>query len=431
MVIVILLGVTIPIQSGRFLGLAQMFKEQLEQLEKRIDLYQGVLSNGFSSLRFPVDMEKNYSWRSNVNFMKSSRGILAFGILLYLSFGLTDYALGQEHKNSLWLIRVLVSGILLASLAIIFSRKMIRWVVSAVTLGMIIIGLSILVFINILNEPYSYAYHLGLIPWQVFILISLRSYLRPIIVASLTVFISYILFTYNQDLQPYHPEVDALRDALRPVFIMFWGLFIGMGIYLGYFMERSSRIDYIKNRLLELDAQRLTLLSEELHLLSTTDGLTGMANRRHFENCYDSEWRRAVRAQDSLAIIMIDIDYFKNYNDTYGHQAGDECLKQVSHALMAYAQRSGELIARYGGEEFVVLLPKMSLVGVQHIAEGMCHKISELGIEHKGSDRNRVTISIGIAAMIPGLQDNSDSLLKESDRMLYQAKASGRNCVVS
>jgi diguanylate cyclase (GGDEF)-like protein len=408
----------------------QMFNEQLEQLEKQISRYQGLLSFGFNKLRFPSDMEENYSWRSNLKFTKSSRGMLAFGILFYLSFGLTDYALGQEHKDTLWFIRVLVSGTLLVGLAILFNRQMIRWIVLAVTLGMIIIGLSIIVFISILDEPYSYAYHLGLIPWQVFILISLRSYLRPIIVASLTVFISYIIFTYNQDLQPYHPEIDALVLDVRPLYILFWGLLIAMGLYLGYFMERSSRIDYIKNRLLELDAQRLTLLSEELHLLSTTDSLTGMANRRHFESCYDSEWRRAVRAQDSLAIIMIDIDFFKNYNDEYGHQAGDECLKQVSAALMTYAQRSGELIARYGGEEFIVLLPRMSLAGAQHIAESMCRKISQLGIGHKGSDQERVTISIGIAAMIPSLQDGPDSLLKDSDRMLYQAKANGRNCVV-
>ncbi|MBL4797155.1 MAG: GGDEF domain-containing protein [Oleispira sp.] len=409
----------------------QMFNEQLEQLEKQINRYQSLLSSGFNKLRFSADIEKDYSWRSNVNFTKASRGILSVGILFYLSFGLMDHALGQEHKDTLWFIRILVAGILLTGLAILFNRQLIRWIVLAVTLGMIIIGLSILVFINLLNEPYSYAYHLGFIPWQVFILISLRSYLRPIIVSSLTIFISYIIFSYNQDLQPYSPEVDALVDDVRPIFILFWGLLIAMGVYLGYFMERSCRIDYVKNRLLALDAQRLTLLSEELHLLSTTDSLTGMANRRHFENCYDSEWRRAVRAQDSLAIIMIDVDFFKNYNDEYGHQEGDKCLKQVSSALMTYAQRSGEMIARYGGEEFIVLLPRMSLAGAQHIAESMCRKISQLGIEHKASEEGMVTISIGIAAMIPTVQDVPDILLKDSDRMLYQAKANGRNCVAS
>ena len=409
----------------------QLFNEQLEQLEKQINRYQGLLSSGFNKLSFPAEIEKDYRWRTGANFIKSSRGILAFGILFYLSFGLMDHALGKEHKDSLWFIRVSVSGALLVGLAVIFNRHLIRWVVMAVTLGMIIIGLSILLFISMLDEPYSYAYHLGLIPWQVFILISLRSYVRPIIIASLTVFISYIVFSYNQELQPYNSEIDALVDDVRPIYILFWGLLITMGIYLGYFMERSSRIDYVKNRLLALDAQRLTLLSEELHLLSTTDGLTGMANRRHFESCFDAEWRRAVRGQDSLALIMIDIDFFKNYNDEYGHQAGDACLKRVSEALMSYAQRSGELAARYGGEEFVVLLPRMSLAGAQHIAESMCHKISELGIEHRGSEKKRVTISIGVAAMIPSLQDDIETLLRDSDRTLYQAKANGRNCVVS
>lgn len=409
----------------------QMFNEQLKQLEKQINGYQGLLSSGFNKLRFPVDIEQDYSWRSNVKFIKASRSILSFGVLFYLLFALTDNALGQEHRHTLWLIRALVAGTLLTGLVVLFKRQLTRWIVPAITFGMIIIGLSLLVFISILSEPYNYAYHLGLIPWQVFILISLRSYLRSIMAASLIVFCSYIVFCYSQGMQPYDPEVDALVNNLRPIYILFWGFLIAMGGYLGYFMERSSRIDYIKNRLLELDAQRLTLLSEELQLLSTTDSLTGMANRRHFENCYDSEWRRAVRTQDSLAIIMIDIDFFKNYNDEYGHQGGDECLKEVSAALMLHAQRSGELIARYGGEEFIVLLPRMSLAGAQHVAETMCYKINQLGIEHNASDLKKVTISLGVAAVIPNLEDNPDTLIKDADRMLYQAKASGRNCVVS
>jgi diguanylate cyclase (GGDEF)-like protein len=409
----------------------QIFNGQLKQLEKQINLYQGLLSFGFKKLRFPADIEKDYDWRSSVKFIKASRGMLSAGVLFYLLFSLTDNTLGQEHKQTLWLIRILVAGMLLTGLAILFNRQLIRWVVPSVTFGMIILGLSLLIFISILDVPYSYAYHLGLIPWQVFIIISLRSYLRPIMVASLTVFVSYILLYYTQDIQPYDPEVDAFINDVHPIYILFWGFLIVMGGYLGYFMERSARIDYIKNRLLELDAQRLTLLSEELHLLSTTDSLTGMANRRHFENCYDSEWRRAVRAQDSLAIIMIDIDFFKNYNDEYGHQGGDECLRQVSSALMLYAQRSGELIARYGGEEFIVLLPKISLASAQHIAETMCGEVNQLDIEHKASEQKRVTISLGVAAMIPSLQDDPDALIKDADRMLYQAKADGRNRVVS
>ncbi len=406
-----------------------MFNEHLEQLEKQINRYRALLS-GYKKLYFPKDIEQDYKSHSNLIFIKSSRNVLSFGVLFYLAFGITDYALGQENKDTLWLIRVFIAGTLLSGIAILFSRRLIRWVVLIVTLGMIVIGLSILVFIHILDEPYSYAYHFGFIPWQVFILISLRSFLKPIIVASLTVFFSYIIFSYNQVLQPYSPEIDGMVDDARGLFILFWSLLIAMGVYLGYFMELSSRIDYVKNHLLELDSQRLTLLSEELHWLSTTDALTGLANRRHFESSYEGEWRRAIRAQDSLAVIMIDIDFFKNYNDEYGHQAGDECLRQVSAVLMHYGQRSGELVARYGGEEFIVLLPKMSLISAQSIAESMRAEVSDLQIEHRGSDLRKVTISIGISAMIPSLQDQPDVLLRDSDRMLYQAKANGRNCVM-
>jgi diguanylate cyclase (GGDEF)-like protein len=295
---------------------------------------------------------------------------------------------------------------------------------------MILIGLSVIGFMALLEEPYSYAYHLGMIPWQVFILIALRSYLRAIASTSLIVFFTYILFAFNTDFKPYNPEVDQLVQDMLPIYMVFWGLLIAMGIYLGYFMEQSSRIDYVKNRLLALDAQRLTLLSDELRLLSTTDGLTGLSNRRHFEERFDSEWRRALRAQDSICLIMIDIDYFKNYNDHYGHQAGDLCLKQVSNLFKSYAQRSGELAARYGGEEFILLLPRMPLSGAQRIAESMCRKIEHLNIEHLGSVEKKVTVSIGVAAKIPQLDSDSDDLLKEADHALYQAKANGRNCVV-
>jgi len=408
----------------------QAFSDHLAHLEKQIDRYQGLLS-GSKRLYFAEDIETDYKLHSSSAFMRSSRYVLSFGILFYLSFGVSDYAIGNEYKNTLWFIRVFIAGALLTAVTILFNRQLMRWVVPVVTMGMIIIGLSILVFINILDEPYSYAYHFGLIPWQVFILISLRSFLRPIILASTTVFISYIIFSYNQDFQSYNSELDALVDTARALFILFWVLLLAMGIYLGYLMERDSRIDYVKNHLLALEAQRLTLLSQELHLLSTTDALTGLANRRHLEYCYNNEWRRAVRAQDSLAVIMIDIDFFKNFNDQYGHQAGDQCLRQVSEALMSYGQRSGELVARYGGEEFIVLLPKMSLSRAQNLAEGMCRKISNLEIEHKGSELKKVTISIGVAAMIPTLQDQPDILLRESDRMLYLAKANGRNCVMA
>lgn len=410
---------------------SHLFNQQLEQIEQQINRYQGLLTKGFSNLRFPNDIEKDYRWRSNASFIKSSRGILSFGILLYLAFGFADYALGQAQADTLWFFRVIISGAMLIGVVLVFNRQLIRWVVILTSLGMIVIGLSVIGFMGLLEEPYSYAYHLGMIPWQVFILIALRSYLRAIVACSLIVFFTYIVFALNKDFTPYIPEVDQLVNDMLPIYFIFWGLLIAMGIYLGYFMEQSSRIDYVKNRLLALDAQRLTLLSDELRLLSTTDGLTGLSNRRHFEERFESEWRRALRAQDSICLIMIDIDYFKNYNDHYGHQAGDQCLKEVSDLFKSYAQRSGELAARYGGEEFILLLPRMPITGAERIAESMCRKIEHLNIEHLGSVEKKVTVSIGVAAKIPQLDSDIDDLLKEADHALYQAKANGRNCVVA
>ena len=259
----------------------------------------------------------------------------------------------------------------------------------------------------------------------------IRTNLRAIAINSIIVYIAYILVSVTKDFLPYHPEVDELVIIMHPLFTVFWGVLILMGIYLGYELEKTSRIAFVKNRLLSLDAQRLTLLGEELHLLSTTDSLTGLANRRHLENCFDSEWRRAIRTQDSIALIMIDIDHFKKYNDLYGHQAGDDCLRQVCDSLKEYAQRSGELIGRYGGEEFVVLLPRMTLVRAQVLAESMCSRIAGLNIEHGESMDNKVTISIGIAAMVPSIKDDPANLLRIADRCLYRAKADGRNRVVS
>ena len=410
---------------------AQFLNDKLEVLEQQINRYQGLLSSGFKKLQFPKDIEKDYDDASNSLFIDSSRLILSFGVLLYLVFGFVDYALAEEQAGTLWVIRLVVAGVMLLAISVMFNRRLVRWVIKLTSLGMVVVGLSSVGFLAVVDEPYAYAYHLGLIPWQVFVLVVLRTNLRAITINSVIVYIAYILVSVNKDFLPYHPEVDQLVIIMLPLFSVFWGVLILMGIYLGYELEKTSRIAFVKNRLLSLDAQRLTLLGEELHLLSTTDSLTGLANRRHFENCFDSEWRRAIRTQDSIALIMIDIDHFKKYNDRYGHQAGDDCLRQVCDALKDYAQRSGELIGRYGGEEFVVLLPRMTLVRAQVLAESMCRRIASLNIEHGESVDNKVTISIGIAAMVPSMTDESANLLRIADRCLYRAKADGRNRVVS
>ena len=165
--------------------------------------------------------------------------------------------------------------------------------------------------------------------------------------------------------------------------------------------------------------------------MSMIDGLTGLANRRHFDEIFEREWRRGLREQSSLSVVMIDIDYFKKYNDRYGHQAGDDCLRTVGQCLADTIKRPGDFIARYGGEEFVVILPSTELDSALSIAESMRGNISDLKLSHGDSlVAPVVTISAGVASAVPAKDGFSDRLIKMADDALYKAKDSGRNRVI-
>lgn len=166
--------------------------------------------------------------------------------------------------------------------------------------------------------------------------------------------------------------------------------------------------------------------------LSDTDGLTGIANRRKLEEHLAQEWRRLLRDKKPLTLMMCDIDYFKPYNDLYGHQAGDDCLKSVAAVLAGHSQRSGDLAARYGGEEFTIVLPAVDHEGAAKLAEIIRRDVEALMIEHADSSISAyVTLSIGVACRVPTAESTADKLVKNADRALYEAKAKGRNRVVA
>ena len=175
----------------------------------------------------------------------------------------------------------------------------------------------------------------------------------------------------------------------------------------------------------------LTEEKERLEALATHDALTGAHNRRAFDERLAKEWRRAARTHVPVSLVMADIDYFKVYNDAYGHMAGDHCLQQVAHALMACVSRPDDLVARYGGEEFVALLPDTPEEGALDVAERMCKKIADLHIVHRGSELDRVSISVGVSTITPRVGDRSNLLLAAADAALYRAKEGGRNRVAA
>ncbi|RJF87803.1 PAS domain S-box protein [Oleomonas cavernae] len=176
---------------------------------------------------------------------------------------------------------------------------------------------------------------------------------------------------------------------------------------------------------------RLAKANQMLEAWALEDALTGLANRRHFDGALDREFRRAIRAGNSLALIMIDVDYFKAYNDYYGHPAGDTCLRAVSQCVLRMIERPGDIAARYGGEEIVVLLPGTDAMGAQAVAEKIRLAVRELAIRHGGDPSGFLAVSAGVAAMLPLKgQHRSSDLVGQADRALYAAKLAGRNRIV-
>jgi diguanylate cyclase (GGDEF)-like protein len=170
----------------------------------------------------------------------------------------------------------------------------------------------------------------------------------------------------------------------------------------------------------------------QLNNIARVDGLTSICNRREFDLRLMSEWSRGARTGQPLALLMIDVDRFKQYNDHYGHLRGDDCLISVARILSACSQRTSDLIARYGGEEFVVLLPESDLEGALTVAEDCLDAFEEARLEHVNSDvEPYVTVSIGVAAMLPIHDKSSTILIEQADVALYQAKQNGRNRICS
>jgi diguanylate cyclase (GGDEF)-like protein len=184
----------------------------------------------------------------------------------------------------------------------------------------------------------------------------------------------------------------------------------------------------------ELEQAKVALqdANSELQRLAIIDDLTQVANRRHFYHYLTHEWQRLMREHATLSLLLCDVDHFKRYNDACGHQAGDRCLQQVAQAIQAAVQRPSDLVARYGGEEFAVILPSTSVEGAVHIAEKMQANLRQMQIVHPNSSVGSVvTLSIGVAKILPSATESPDHLVAIADQALYAAKKQGRNCIVS
>jgi diguanylate cyclase (GGDEF)-like protein/hemerythrin-like metal-binding protein len=199
----------------------------------------------------------------------------------------------------------------------------------------------------------------------------------------------------------------------------------------GVLTQQNRDLSVANARLEEKVAERTAALEKanaELAKLSRTDGLLGIANRMYFDERLDLEWRRARRERTPLALLMLDVDHFKRYNDAYGHPAGDECLKLVAGAAQSAMRRPADLLARYGGEELAMILPNTGLEGARTVAANILEQLGAKNIPHVDSPvADRVTLSIGVAAVTPDGESDAATLVATADRGLYLAKEGGRN----
>ncbi|MFZ5507649.1 MAG: diguanylate cyclase domain-containing protein [Pseudomonadota bacterium] len=203
---------------------------------------------------------------------------------------------------------------------------------------------------------------------------------------------------------------------------------IGMGLSILLREQRALAQDLedkVRERTVELEASNRRLAE-----LSATDSLTGIANRRRFDETMEAEWARARRSGEPLALCLLDVDLFKPYNDHYGHLAGDDCLRLVAEVINAHVRRASDLVARYGGEEFAFIIPGVDADGALATAHAVCAALQARGEPHVRSPFGVLTASIGVAVMVPTDDDTPDQLVRLADQALYEAKRAGRNRVV-
>ena len=377
---------------------------------------------GRRSLRFPETLESAFNEYYSTNTLKHVRIALLTGLFLYAVFGLVDLMLLPADRTHMWFIRyAVVCPTIIAGLAFTYVSRFRRFIQPALSLVMLVGSLGIVAMVYFDPTPAKNYYYSGilLLIMGAFTFVSMR--LLYALSWALTTILAYeavAIFANHTD------TTILIQNTFSIIATMI------IGAFSNYLMENYLRRDFLNSILLESENQQLQKTSHELHRLSISDELTNLGNRRHFEFMLDQEWRRALRFQAPISLILFDIDFFKRYNDNYGHQAGDDCLRLVAEEIGGFARRPGDTSARYGGEEFVLLLSGTDLAQAATIAEACRACVESLEIQHSYSQvSNVVTVSAGVASLVPDNDTSRRALVEAADKALYHAKWEGRNRV--
>jgi diguanylate cyclase (GGDEF)-like protein len=382
------------------------------------------------SLSFGPPVEREFMDDYLLKSLGQVRLTIIVGALFYASFSILDAAVAPATMKTLWLIRF--AGFLpLSALALLLTyvRPFRRVWQGVLALWSLLGGLGIVAMIGAVQGEAQNSYYVGLI--TIFIVLYTWSRVR-FIWATLVGWL--IVAAY---------EILTLVVLHSPSQVV-WShnfFFVGsniLGMLACYSIERYARTDFLKERLLQEEQEKVRMVNqelneknEELRGLAEVDDLTKIPNRRMFEQEMKRAWRRTVRTSRPLSLLLCDVDAFKSYNETYGHEAGDGCLIKIARAVQGSARRPGDYAARYGGEEFAVILQDTGIEGAQHVAERVCLAIRNLAIPHAAAPASKqVTISVGAASIQPTHEGQPEALVRKADECLYQAKGEGRNRVV-
>jgi diguanylate cyclase (GGDEF)-like protein len=381
---------------------------------------QKSMKSGFPQLFFTRKLEQHFladTLKARINrfFLM---GVIA--IFIYNLFLFTDREMLPDVYLTAWKIRLgIVTPAMLICLSIMRRQTFACYIDFLVDFLIILACGSIILILELSHHPNVVHYHTGVILIVIFgnIVIRLRFW-HAFIVSWLT-FLLYILTVTN--ITPMTPPVMINSSVVLFTAIIF-------SLLANYQMERDLRWNYLRNLLTEIETIRLEKAKNELERLSSSDVLTGLANRRHCDAFLDTEWQMGIRYRTQLSLLFLDVDDFKAYNDHYGHQAGDICLQKIAAVIKECVHRPQDLCARYGGEEFIVMLPNTSPESTLQVAEKIRKSVELENIPHAYSRASsHVTISIGIVSMIPQAGLNKDILVEMADKALYNAKNMGRN----
>ncbi|MCW1490738.1 GGDEF domain-containing protein [Acinetobacter baumannii] len=384
--------------------------------QEQIDL---LTTRGLNFVWFPKQLETIYrfQYQNGAAYEFRYRAPIILILYLFLSFGI--YQILPTEQVLSWLSYYSWVGIIvLIAWILSFIKKLNQWFDYYVGIGSSAAVAITFILINVLeNGQDNVLFHAAMMYAIVIIYgaVGMRFY-TAIIAGWVGGLIGILVSTYLNG------DIDWTFLNRTYTFSSF------LGMTLAYATDRQHRENYLQNCMIELNRIELMQQAQQLSLLSQQDALTGLANRRYLDETLDNEWRRALRHETPLTIMMVDIDFFKPYNDSLGHLKGDQCLKDIATAISSIAARSGDLVARYGGEEFLLLFPMTNAQQAKIQAERLMNAIKKIAIVHPCSSVSPyVTISVGVATTIPRLNDSISAFVSRADHALYQAKTNGRN----